>query len=114
MVREANKKGTVKIVSFDFDPGVLEAVKDGTIFGTVAQQPYEFGRQAVLVMAKYLRGDHSVIPASKQIIVPTLGIDSSDVDDFMAKVAAAGKCVCRRQEESQRNGHLQRHVQPAA
>jgi ribose transport system substrate-binding protein len=89
-VREAGKKGTVKIVCFDFDPGVLEAVKDGTVFGTVVQQPYEFGRQAVLLMAKYLRGDHSVIPSTKQIIVPTLGIDAAGVDDFMAKVKAAG------------------------
>jgi ribose transport system substrate-binding protein len=90
VVREANKKGAVKIICFDFDPGVLEAVKDGTIFGTVVQQPFEFGRQSVILMAKYLRGDKSVIPESKQIIVPTLAIDLNNVDDFMAKVKAAG------------------------
>ncbi len=90
VVNEAGKKGSVKVVCFDFDPGVLESVKDGTIFGTVVQQPYEFGRQAVAYMTKYLRGDKSFVPPNKQIIVPSLAITSDNVDDFMNKIKSAG------------------------
>jgi ribose transport system substrate-binding protein len=81
-VKEANQQGKIKIVCFDEEDETLAGVKDGTIAATVVQQPYEFGRQAITVMAKYLRGDKSVIPANKMIIVPTLGIEKSNVEEF--------------------------------
>ena len=34
------------------------------------------------LMAKYLEGDKSVVPANKLIIVPTQIIDKSNVDGF--------------------------------
>ena len=46
-------------------------VREGTIAGTVVQQPYEWGYQGMKLMAKYLEGDKSVIPADELIIVPT-------------------------------------------
>ena len=39
------------------------------------QQPYEWGYQGMKIMAKYLEGDKSFIPANKLIIVPTKIID---------------------------------------
>jgi ribose transport system substrate-binding protein len=85
-LEEAGQAGKIKIVCFDEEDETLAGVKDGTIFATVVQQPYEFGRQAITIMAKYLRGDKSVIPASKQIIVPTLAIDKDKVDEFSANL----------------------------
>ncbi len=85
-VKDANKIGKVKIVCFDEEADTLAGVKNGEIEGTVVQQPYEFGHQSMIVMAKVLRGDTSVIPASKTIIVPTQVIDKSNVDDFSAKL----------------------------
>jgi hypothetical protein len=38
------------------------------------------------MMAKYLRGDKSVIPASKQKFVETLPITKDKVDEFAAKL----------------------------
>jgi ribose transport system substrate-binding protein len=81
-VKEAGKVGQVKIVCFDEEDETLAAIKDGSIFGTVVQQPFEFGRLAITNMAKYLRGDKSVVPDNHTIIVPTLEIDKSTVDDF--------------------------------
>lgn len=81
-VKDANKTGTMKIVCFDEESETLQGVRDGHIYGTVVQQPYEFGYQAITLMAKYLRGDKSVIPASKQIIVPTLAIKKGNVEEF--------------------------------
>jgi ribose transport system substrate-binding protein len=85
-VKDAGKVGQVKIVCFDEDQETLAGVKDGSIFATVVQQPFEFGRQAMTIMSKYLRGDKSVIPDNKRIIIPTLAIDKSKVDDFTAKL----------------------------
>lgn len=85
-VKEANKIGQVKIVTFDEETDVLNGVKEGAIVGTVVQQPFEFGYQSVLAMNKILSGDKSVIPANKQVIVPTLVIKKDGVDAFQTKL----------------------------
>ena len=69
-VRGAGKAGQVKIICFDEDPDTLAGVTGGDIYGTVVQQPYEFGRQAITRMEKYLRGDKSQL-AGGVIYVPT-------------------------------------------
>ncbi|HKP68174.1 MAG TPA: sugar-binding protein, partial [Pyrinomonadaceae bacterium] len=73
-VKDAGKVGQVKIICFDEEDETLAGVKDGAIFATVVQQPYEFGYQSVKLMAQILGGDKSAIPANKQINVPTLVI----------------------------------------
>jgi ribose transport system substrate-binding protein len=85
-VKEAGQQGKIKIVCFDEEDETLAGVRDGTIYATVVQQPYEFGRQAIILMAKVLRGDKAAIPANKQIIVPTLAIDKEKVDEFAANL----------------------------
>src|SRR6266404_8788907 len=83
-LKDAGKLKAVTIIGFDEDPITLGGVKEGTIFGTVVQQPYEWGYQGMRDMAKYLEGDKSFIPANKLIIVPTKIIDPSNVDAFWA------------------------------
>ncbi len=85
-VRDAGRVGQVKIVCFDEDDQTLAGVKEGAIHGTVVQQPYEFGYQAIQLMAKVLGGDRSGIPASKQILVPTLIIKQDGVDEFIVRI----------------------------
>lgn len=85
-VKDAGKIGQVKIVCFDEEDETLTGVKDGAIFGTVVQQPYEFGYQSVHLLAKVLGGDRSVIPANKQQIVSTLVIKKNEVDAFRTKL----------------------------
>ena len=87
-LKEAGKIGKVTIIGFDEDAITLGGVKEGTIVGTVVQQPYEWGYQGMKDMAKYLEGDKSFIPASKLIIVPTKIIDKSNVDAFWAELKA--------------------------
>ena len=85
-VREAGKVGTVRIVAFDEADETLAGVTDGAIHATVVQQPYEFGYQAITRMAQAVRGDRSFIPESKQIIVPTLVVNRSNVEEFTKRI----------------------------
>jgi ribose transport system substrate-binding protein len=85
-VKDANKVGQVKIICFDEEDETLAGVKEGAIFATVVQQPYEFGYQSVKLMAQILKGDRSVIPANKQINVPTLIIKKDSVEEFTKKI----------------------------
>ena len=85
-VREANKVDKVKIVAFDEEDETLRGIKEGAIYATVVQQPFEFGYQSMALMEKYLNGDKSVVPATKQIFVPTLAIKKADVEAFTQKI----------------------------
>ncbi|SDR53098.1 monosaccharide ABC transporter substrate-binding protein, CUT2 family [Rhizobiales bacterium GAS191] len=85
-LKEAGKLGQTTIIGFDEDPITLGGVKEGTIVGTVVQQPYEWGYQGMKDMAKYLEGDKSFVPADKLIIVPTKIIDKTSVDAFWAEL----------------------------
>jgi ribose transport system substrate-binding protein len=85
-VKEANKVDKVKIIAFDEEDETLSGIKEGAIYATVVQQPYEFGYQSMALMAKVLNGDKSGIPASKQIFVPTIAVKKADVEEFTKKI----------------------------
>ena len=85
-VRDAGKVGKVKIIAFDEEDETLNGIRDGAIYATVVQQPFEFGYQSMKLMAKILDGDRSDIPASKQIFVPTLAIKKEQVEEFARKI----------------------------
>jgi ribose transport system substrate-binding protein len=88
VLKESGKLGAITVVAFDEDPITLGGVREGTIAGTVVQQPYEWGYQGMKLMAAYLEGDSSGIPADKLVIVPTAIIDKDNVDAFEAELKA--------------------------
>jgi ribose transport system substrate-binding protein len=83
-VKEANKVGKIQIVAFDEEDDTLAGIADGSIFSTVVQQPFEYGYQSMVMMAKVLDGDKSVIPTDKKVIVPTKVVNKASVADFSA------------------------------
>jgi ribose transport system substrate-binding protein len=85
-VRDAGKAGRIRIIAFDEADETLAGVKEGAIHATVVQQPFEFGYQAIQRMAQAVRGDRSFIPATKQIIVPTLVVNRGNVDEFTKRI----------------------------
>jgi ribose transport system substrate-binding protein len=85
-LKEAGKLGQIKIIGFDEDPVTLGGVKEGSIVGTVVQQPFEWGYQGMKLMAEVVQGDKSHVPADGIIIVPGKVIDQTNVDDFMASM----------------------------
>ena len=88
VLKEAGKLGEIAVIAFDEDPITLGGVKEGTIAGTVVQQPYEWGYQGMKLMAAVLEGDSSMIPENKLVIVPTAIIDKDNVDAFEAELKA--------------------------
>jgi ribose transport system substrate-binding protein len=85
-VKAAGKDGKLKIVGFDEDQQTLKGIAEGAIDGTVVQQPFEFGYQSMITLAKIIEGDKSVIPANKLNIVPTQIVDKSNVKEFAEKI----------------------------
>ena len=85
-VRDAGKAGQVKIVAFDEEDETLAGIKDGAIYGTVVQQPYEFGYQAIKMMAAVKSGDTSQVPANRQKFVDTKIIKRDNVEEFTRQI----------------------------
>jgi ribose transport system substrate-binding protein len=85
-VKSADKVGKIKIVCFDDDKNTLEGIKAGSIFATVAQQPYEYGYQGMKLIASILRGDRSVIPEDKKVIIPAVIIQRENLDEYNNKL----------------------------
>jgi ribose transport system substrate-binding protein len=85
-LKEANALGKITVTGFDDDPITLGGVKEGTVAGTVVQQPYEWGYQGMKAMAKILEGDKSFVPADGLMIVPTKTITKDNVDDYAAQL----------------------------
>jgi ribose transport system substrate-binding protein len=86
-VKEANKLGKIKIVAFDEDDETLQGIVDGNVFGTIVQNPYEYGYQSVKVLAALARGDKSVLPKEGSFIdIPARQIKKDNVDKFWAEL----------------------------
>lgn len=88
-LQAAGKLGAITVIAFDEDPITLGAVKNGSFSGTVVQQPFEWGYRGMKLMAAYMEGDKSGVPADELIIVPTKIIDKGNVDQFEADLKAA-------------------------
>lgn len=56
-LKTQDKLGKVAVVGFDEYDETLDAIRAGTVVGTVVQDPYNFGFQAVKIMAGIVRGD---------------------------------------------------------
>lgn len=85
-VKAAGKVGKVVIVCFDEDEVTLQGIKDGAIYSTVVQKPYEFGYQSVKMLAAMARGEKVEIPANKIIDTGVEVINKDNVDEFWAKL----------------------------
>jgi ribose transport system substrate-binding protein len=69
-VKDAGKFGEMKIIGFDEEEVVLQAIKDGQVAGTIVQNPYEYGRTSVEVLYKVIKGEDAGIPENKLVDVP--------------------------------------------
>lgn len=86
-VTAAQKQGKVKIVGFDENPETLDGIRQGIVEGTVVQNPFMFGYEAVKILAGLARGDESVlkrpdIDKENRIFVPHRVITKENVDAF--------------------------------
>jgi ribose transport system substrate-binding protein len=85
-VRDSGKLDQIPIVAFDEEEETINGVKDGHIYATIVQQPFEFGYQSVHLLAKVLAGDRSAIPADGTIIIPTRVIRQNQAEDFLKHI----------------------------
>lgn len=81
-LKQSGKVGQVKVVSFDEHADTLAAIKEGIIHGTVVQNPYEYGYQAIKVLNAIKTGDTSIIPENGVIEIEARVIRKDNVEEF--------------------------------
>jgi len=85
-VKEANKLGKIKLVSFDEADATLDGIAEGSVHGTVSQQPYLYGYHSVRILAGLARGDQSVMPKDNFLEVPIVEVRKANVVEFREKL----------------------------
>jgi ribose transport system substrate-binding protein len=86
-VKDAKREGQVKIVGFDEDDNTLYGIREGSIYATVVQQPFEFGYQSVKLMVDLAKSPAAVkLPPDGIQYVPHKVIKKNNVEEFHANL----------------------------
>ena len=75
---EAASRTDVLVVGFDCSPEVVEAIQDGRVAGTSAQQSVVMGRSAAQAVVDYLAGSE----VEKEIVLDTLLVTKDNIDEL--------------------------------
>lgn len=81
-LKQAKRLGEVKVVGFDEDDVTLQGIEEGTVYGTVVQDPYEYGNRSIRILHALSQGDKSVIPESGFINIEARQIRKDNVAAF--------------------------------
>ena len=65
-------------MAFDEDADTLSAIRDGEMYGTVVQNPYEYGRMSVEVLYKLASGNTGDLPEDPVVYIPARQIRSEN------------------------------------
>lgn len=81
-LNRAGKTGEVKVIGFDEADITLQAIKDGTVVGTVVQDPFQYGYESIRLLVGLHKGDESILPPNGFIDVPPRVIDNGNLEPF--------------------------------
>lgn len=88
-LKQGDKLGKIKVIGFDEADETLQGIKDGYVVGTVVQNPYEYGRQAIILIDGLAHGktlEEMNVPADRFINIPARKIRQDNVDSFWAEM----------------------------
>lgn len=88
--KEAGKLGDIKIVAFDEDEQTLDGIANGTIHGTVVQNPYQYGYYAIRLLVDLHEGTDASLPiaGSGSLLLPCTEVTRENLAAYRAKLDA--------------------------
>ena len=81
-LKQAGKLGETTVIGFDEADETLQGILDGTVYGTVVQNPYEYGHRSVELLTALARRDSADLPSDAFIDIPARQIRKDDVEAF--------------------------------
>jgi len=88
-LKQGNRIGKIKVIGFDEADETLQGIEDGTVHGTVVQNPFEYGRQSVTLLAGLARGKSLAdmnVPEDGFVNIPARQIRQDNVKEFWAEL----------------------------
>lgn len=88
-LKQGGKLGKIAVIGFDEADETLQGIKDGTVHGTVVQNPFEYGRQSIALLAGLARGKSLAelgVPEDGFVNIPARQIRKDNVDEFWAEL----------------------------
>jgi len=85
-LRSSDAIGEVAVVGFDEHPDTLAGIRQGSVHGTIVQQPYAFGYRSVQWLTELAKGREVPVPPSGQIIIPHQAITGENVSQFASEM----------------------------
>lgn len=86
-LRGMDRLGKVKLASFDEQQATLEGIADGSVVGTISQDPYQYGYHSVRILHGLAQGDTGVLPEGGTLTVEPAVVTAENVEAFRAKLA---------------------------
>jgi ribose transport system substrate-binding protein len=82
-LRENERLGKLKLVTFDDAPETIAGVEEGSIFATIVQDPYHFGYETVRMLADLSRSDefHKPLGLSTYTVSP-FAVTKANLEEF--------------------------------
>lgn len=88
-LEEAGRIDSVRVVGFDDNQATLEAIADGRVYGTIAQDQYSYGRASVRLLADVARADETgqyvAVPMKGHINYPPIMVKRDGLEAFMSE-----------------------------
>jgi ribose transport system substrate-binding protein len=82
-IKGAGRVGKIKLVGFDEQDATLEGIRDGSVYGTVSQQPFRYGRESMRILAGLIKGgDDSELPPGGYLELQGVVVKKDNVDTF--------------------------------
>ena len=81
-IKEAGKLGTIKICGFDEQDALLQAITEGHAYGTISQQPWEYGYESIKMLKNISAG---IMPPTPYQEVSFLEVTKDNIDESWAK-----------------------------
>jgi ribose transport system substrate-binding protein len=91
----AEKKGDVKVIAFDEHDATLAGIEDGTVVGTVVQDPYLYGYESVRLLCNLARGNTASIPlpGAGNWALQCTKVTKDNLDEYRKKLAERRKAA---------------------
>ncbi len=82
-IAEAERAGQVQVIGFDDDEATLAGIEAGTVFGTVAQDQFNYGYDAIRLLADVVtQGSAYNLPLDRQIHFPVVLVTAENLAEF--------------------------------
>jgi ribose transport system substrate-binding protein len=85
ILKDDRLAGKIKVVAFDAEEGTLNGVSDGTIYATIAQDPYQYGYEAIGILNSFCQRPGEQLPLPGVYATMTIGtrvLKKDNVEEF--------------------------------